>query len=261
MESKLFHITSDSHNSYNDNNNTNNYQNHNNLIRNFINNLVGEQNTVVFQQEEIGTEFLKDNCIFTKDFLTNDENDNELLEDKIDNDYICQESLNKQSLKDHLLKYYIFCCHQHCLFLNSLFFKNDDDSLSELCLGKINLIDNYFKCKYNNSQNLIYSTAMNMKYYYEYSRYEFIYVSYCLHVLIVGNRQGDIQIYDLELILSNEGELKINNNPLGIIDCNGRIVGFQVVEYNNKHSNNYLEIYVLKLNKILECYKFRRSFC
>jgi hypothetical protein len=238
-----------------------NFQNQNSLILNFINNLVGEDNSNnnTTSLQEVDKEFLKENSILTKEIISKNECNVNSLNLNINYNHICEESLNKQNLQETLLKYFIFSCHQHCIFLNSFFFKKEEDSLSNYCLGKINLIKNYLKCKYDNYQNLIYSTAMNIKYYYEYSRYEYLFISHSLRILIVGNKQGDIQIYDLELFVNNQGNLKFNDSPLVVIDCNGRLAGLKVVEYDNEYGISHLEIYVLKINKFLECYKFRRT--
>jgi len=236
-----------------------NYLNQNSLIKNFINNLLEDENNNSMFNYEVDKKFLKENSNFSNETISNKGTDLNSLSLNINYDYFSEYSLEKQNFQESLFKYFMFSCHQHSIFLNSIFMKTDEDSLAHICLGKINLIGNYFKYKYTNNQNLVYSTAMIIKNYYEYSRYEYLFISKNLRVFIVGNKQGDIQIYDLELILNNEGKIKINDSPLAIIDCNGRLAGFKVIEYENSYGLNHLEIYVLKINKNFECYKFRRN--
>jgi hypothetical protein len=236
-----------------------NIQNQNSLIKNFINNLLEDDNNNTNSHYESDKEFLIENSILTNESISNNQTDLNSQTLNINYDYFSKDSLEKQNFQETLIKYFIFSCHQHSIFLNSLFFKTEEDSLTHICLGNINLIGNYFKYKYTNYQNLVYSTAMSIKYHYEYSRYEYLFISQILRVLIVGNKQGDIQIYDLELIVNNEGKITINDSPIAIIDCNGRLAGFKVIEYENSYGLNHLEIYILKINKNLECYKFRRN--
>lgn len=159
-------------------------------------------------------------------------------------------------LTDNKIDYFILSTHKDCLFINSIYSKEEEEgtSLRQVNLGKINLVRNYLQNSITMT-NISYTDIMNMKYHFEYSRYEFIFVSKSLNVLVVGNRQGDIHFYDMEIkIYEEEGKVAIKEEPIAIIDCNYRIAGLRVVDHFNKSepTKSCCEIFILKVNRILE---------
>lgn len=136
-----------------------------------------------------------------------------------------------------------------------------EGKFEQINLGKINLVKNYLSCTLNES-NLNSYTIFNLKYVIEYSRYEFLFTSYALNILIIGNRNGDIQIYPLEIkYYFKDYKIGISEQPISIIDFNGRIAGVRVLDYINESDSqmNYCEIYVLKIDRTLECYKLKKN--
>ena len=171
------------------------------------------------------------------------------------------ESYNKLFYQNSLLKLFIFSSHKDCLYLNALVFNEQDDSLTQVNLGKINLIRNYFRNSLSNL-NVTYAEIINIKTHFEYTRYEFLFISKTLRLLIVGNRQGDIQIYEMELKLYKDGKIGIKEEPLMIFDCNNRIVGMTVIEHINhvESFNSYIDIYIMKINRKFENLRVRLKF-
>jgi hypothetical protein len=100
---------------------------------------------------------------------------------------------------------------------------------------------------------------INIKYYVEYSRYEYVLVSNALKLLILGNKQGDISIYNLEFVVSND-KLVFNHNPIVIIDMDTRLAGIrlhEVIDESNSNKN-YCYLYIITIGGTLECYKLKK---
>ena len=139
------------------------------------------------------------------------------------------------------------------IFINGFEGENSD----QVTYGKFNPLICYLSLKYSNSESFGYNTIVNIQNYIEYSRYEFIFISKCLNKLILGNKQGDIQIYNLEFSIK-DNKISFNTKPIAIIEINNRIVGIRVEDYEDDINsyNNYFLIYIVSLNGFLECYKF-----
>jgi hypothetical protein len=174
---------------------------------------------------------------------------------------INSKKLYKCYITNSLLKNFTLCCYKDCFYLNSLIYNEKEDKFEQVNLGKIDLIKNYLS--YTLSESSINSYAIfNLKYLIEYSRYEYVFTSTALNILILGNRNGDIQLYPLEIKVYKDNKIGINEQPISIIDFNGRIAGVRVLDYINENDSNmnYCEVYVLKVDRTLECYKLKKKF-
>lgn len=104
---------------------------------------------------------------------------------------------NQEVIKSTLDKYILFHTTQYCLYIwdpcEDLQIVN---KTKRNFLGKINLLKNYLKTVFF-PQNLTYSTIYESKYYVANSRYDNLFVCGKIGLLVVSNRAGDIQIYDL----------------------------------------------------------------
>jgi hypothetical protein len=174
---------------------------------------------------------------------------------KIDNDStnidteISPTNYEEMYTQNCLDKYYIICLYKDCLYVNS--FENGQTQINH---GKIELLKNYFRNLPENQRN--HRSIFNlMLYYAEYSRYEFVHISKIFRKLIVGNRQGDIQIYDLEFMVDKDNKCIINKEPLAIIECGDRICGFKIIEFEESIESAKLEIYLLTIKGEFICYK------
>jgi hypothetical protein len=156
-------------------------------------------------------------------------------------------------LKNNLNKYIIISSYKTCIFISGF----EGDNSDQVNYGKFNPLVNYLLLKYSNLESFGYNSIVNIKYYIEYSRYEFVFISKCLNKLILGNKQGDIHIFNLEFSFQNNKH-SFNTTPIAIIDINTRILGIRVEDYedNINSNNNYFLIYIVCLNGYLECYKF-----
>jgi hypothetical protein len=181
--------------------------------------------------------------------------------DCISSDFF-DESFAKQYYQNNLTNYLFICTYKDCLYLNGLYYKDNEDSLSQANLGRVDLLNNYCKYKFGETtmNNMPYGTMLTIKALSEYSRYEFIFVSDAMKVLILGNRQGDVHLYSLEIKVTNS-KMGINDVPIAIIDCMSRIAGMRIVDHLDEMNpmNNYVEIFVMKLNGLFQCFKFKYS--
>ena len=134
--------------------------------------------------------------------------------------------------------------------------QSQGNSLSQLNLGKINLLKNYLKIKLPET-GISTQMIIALKYYKDYSRYEFLFVSKALNLIIVANRAGDVQIYKMEINLYSDGKVGIDNEPIFVIDCNSRITGLRVIDHFDEfdHGKSFCEIFILKLNRTFLKYK------
>lgn len=170
--------------------------------------------------------------------------------------------------------YLYLSTYKSCLFLNSLCDSSTGPSSSSL--GKIDLISNYFCNKYHNNSELAYPDVVSVKYYIEYSRYEYIHISKALNLLIIGNRQGDVQIYDMVINVykqkkdpiiplldfeENEFIYKyiINNKPKIILDMNKRIAGMKLIDHIDHINplNNFADLFILTVVGDFEAFRIK----
>ncbi len=110
--------------------------------------------------------------------------------------------INKTYIKLSLDDYYLFYTSKNNLNLVDIS-RNKKELFSPSYLGKINLIEKFLYSKMKNfdgeTQSLNQLFFSLVYGYYDETRYEFLHYSKNLNVLVVGNRSGDIQIYDLVL--------------------------------------------------------------
>jgi hypothetical protein len=184
--------------------------------------------------------------------IRNRESENYVLSiDESNNNYISNEC--EENLMNYLeKKYFIISTYSNFLLIHQISCNKNGDKKYSVC-SKVDLLKNYLKEVMNNG-HLVSQTILNMKYHSEYSRYEFIFVSKNLNMLVVGNRSGDIQGYKLEFNKISENTFKFNNEPIFIINCESRIASVKILDVGDNNSG-YLQIFVLKINRIFESYR------
>ncbi len=164
------------------------------------------------------------------------------------NNDIPQANTNESPLKDYLL----LSTSKDCMFLYGYY--ND----KEINLGMRNLLKNYFRYTLSSS-TVAYQDILHIKLYADYTRYEYSFNSDAINCIIVGNRQGDIQVYDMEVVFYKDGKVGFNEKPLFIIDCGMRIVGMKMIDHFGGLNQGYVELFVLKLNRSFESFKIYRK--
>lgn len=243
--------------------------------------------------------------------LINSQNMNS--EDKINEDDLQKIYFNKSILKNNLEKYIVFSSFKSTLMINSFSIKaiksnpkskvqelennrssaNNNNISAEnlqrekelikfqniiLSHGKIDLLKSFLKLKFKDQQithqlkNILFS-------YISSSRYEFVYFSQLLNILIVGNRCGDFHFYKLRMNIcfkdsnqrsekddeetnlsddTNNYNLIFNDKPIFILSFTNKICGFKVLEFFEKKNNinSFIEIYFMDLEGRIESYKF-----
>jgi hypothetical protein len=135
----------------------------------------------------------------------------------------------------------------------------EGDTLKQVNYGSFSPMEFYLRLKYSQDLALTYNlgNVMNVKYYIEYSRYEYIFVSKALNMLILGNKQGDIVLYNLEFVYVDD-KLVFNSNPVAIIDMDTRLAGMRIYDLidENDSLKNRCFIYVVTVEGRFECFKF-----
>lgn len=151
-------------------------------------------------------------------------------------------------------KYYLLSSSQERLSLYEMCFENN--ILVSKPIGKIELLVNQIKEKYKDIVNLdVYSVFM-IKNMLKYSRYEFIQIAYRMKVMIIGNKNGDLQIYPLTIDIDMiNNKIGIRDKPIIILDCNERIAGIRLDE----KGDTILDIYVLTLSGMFYCYQITKT--
>ncbi len=164
----------------------------------------------------------------------------------------------KMYLSNSLQKYIYITTYKNSIYFTG--YEGTSDKITQINFSKFNPLINYIKVKYRNINNVTYATLIELKHYIEYSRYEYILVSKAMNKLILGNKQGDINIYDMGLFLK-DAKFQYNSKPIAIIDFNFRIAGLRVIDYIDKNNpeNNYFNLFIVGLNGYFECYKFKNK--
>jgi len=119
---------------------------------------------------------------------------------------IDSELLHKNYIKTNLEDYNLFYTSKNNLNLIDLSKNsyNKDLNISS-CIGKLNLIEKFLYSRFKNHQIELNNLNQNQVFYnlvygyFDCTRYEFLEISNKLNLLIVGNRAGDVQFYNLNL--------------------------------------------------------------
>ena len=159
-------------------------------------------------------------------------------------------------LKDNLIdKYYIFSTYKDIAYLNELHFVEKDDGTKEVKsfpIGKIELLRNYLLAKYQIILNLDYNIIVTLNHLISGIRYDYIFISEKLKLILIGGKNGDLQIYKM-LIEENKNENKIGIKSSSeiIINFKERIAGMKFFEIDD----NKIDVYVLSLSGTLYNYR------
>jgi hypothetical protein len=161
---------------------------------------------------------------------------------------------------EFLYKYYVNSLSRYIYistYKTKVFITSFDEDLKQINLGNFSPIDNYLRLKFSDVDNMGLNNMMSIRYYIEYSRYEYIMVSNALNKLVLGNKQGDISVYNLE-ITEKENGLVFNENPLAIIEVNTRVAGIRIHDVIDEYdySKNLFYLYIVTIEGRFECYKF-----
>lgn len=199
-----------------------------------------------------------DNQIINLLGLTNSAKTNKVILSKASNDDDAKESKlspYERFLQDNLInKYYLLSSSSERVSLYEMCFENSN--LIAKSLGKIELLVNCIKEKYKTIANLdVYSVFM-IKNMVKYSRYEFIEVVNEMKIVIFGNKNGDIQIYQLAIDIDEvNNKIGIRDQPIIIVDCHERLGGIRIEE----KGESSVDIYVLTLSGMLYCYHIAKN--
>jgi len=178
----------------------------------------------------------------------------------------------------NLENFFIFSTFKCCMFVQSIkifqkknsaknFAENFDYDYKQIEHGKINLLKNYLEKKFPGDE-ISYEMKSFIFGYLNFSRYEFIYVSNGLKLIVVGNKAGDLHVYGLDFNLNvekgeniqkeNEKFITFEKEPEFLIEFKRKIVGYKVLEYcdTNLNGNNrdFIEIYAIDCDGRMFCY-------
>ena len=146
-------------------------------------------------------------------------------------------------------KYYILTSFQNSATLNELSFadeENDNDiTIKNNRISQMNLLENFIKLKYFNMTQYNY---LMIQTFLSTSRYEYIFYTEKTHLIFLGNKNGDLHVYEMSLFSNT-----IDEEEKTIIDFGERLAGIRIKE----ESENIVDIYALTLRGTLYNYRMR----
>jgi hypothetical protein len=156
-----------------------------------------------------------------------------------------------------LTKYLYVMAYKTQIYISAV----TDKELKEVNYGSFSPIHYYLRYKYTDFDTMNLSNMMSLKYYIEYSRYEYVLISKALNKLVLGNKQGDISVYNLELIVNDDNKITFNDSPVAILDISSRLAGIRLHDTFNENdeSRNYFILYILTTDGRFESYKFMNT--
>ena len=121
---------------------------------------------------------------------------------------------------------------------------------------------NYLEKKFPGDE-VYYEMKSFMFGYLNFSRYEFIYVSNGLGLVIIGNKAGDLHVYGLEFNFNfdenceekDKEYLTFEKEPEFVIEFKRKVCGYKVLEYcDTVNDRDYIEIYAIDIDGGVFCY-------
>lgn len=156
----------------------------------------------------------------------------------------------KEYLRNSLIdKYYILTSFQNSATLNELSFtdeENDNDiTIKNNRISQMNLLENFIKLKYFNMTQYNY---LMIQTFLSTSRYEYIFYTEKTHLIFLGNKNGDLHVYEMSLFSNT-----LDEEEKTIIDFGERLAGIRIKE----ESENIVDIYALTLRGTLYNYRMK----
>ena len=183
--------------------------------------------------------------------------------DENDIDKIPYDELNdyEKYLKINLIdKYYILSSCNHCAGLYALDFKKIENSNEKkivgIPLGKIELTRIYIRDLYMGIFNLDMGMLYNINGIYQSSRYEFIFYSKNMNLILLGSKAGDLHVFEMNLYHDkNNKMIGIEDEPNALISFGSKIAGMKFLENEDEKGRKIIDVFVITLSGIFYYYK------
>ena len=169
-------------------------------------------------------------------------------------------NLYEKYIKLNLInKYYILATCNHCAGLFELDFKLDEINnkkvVKPIPLGKIELTRIYLRDLYMDQFNISFGELLKMKGIYQSCRYEFIFYSTNMNLILLGSKAGDLQIFEMNIYHDKENKLIcLEDEPNILISFGEKIAGMKFMD-NIENGRKVINIFVLTLSGIFYYYK------
>ena len=178
-------------------------------------------------------------------------------------DKIPYDELNdyEKYLKINLIdKYYILSSCNHCAGLYALDFKKIENSNEKkivgIPLGKIELTRIYIRDLYMGIFNLDMGMLYNINGIYQSSRYEFIFYSKNMNLILLGSKAGDLHVFEMNLYHDkNNKMIGIEDEPNALISFGSKIAGMKFLENEDEKGRKIIDVFVITLSGIFYYYK------
>ena len=164
-------------------------------------------------------------------------------------------------LKINLIdKYYILSTCNHCAGLYQLDFKKientDKKKIVGIPLGKIELTRIFIRDLYMETFHLDYGMMYNINGIYQSSRYEFIFYSKNMNLILLGSKAGDLHVFEMNLYHDKESKLiGIEDEPNALISFGSKIAGMKFIENENDKDRKVIDVFAITLSGIFYYYK------
>ena len=156
-------------------------------------------------------------------------------------------------------KYYILSTCNHSAGLFKLDFKIDETNnkkvIQGIPLGKIELSRIYLRDLYMDQLNINFGDLLIMKGIYQSSRYEFVFYSKNMNLILLGSKAGDLQIFEMNIYYDKtKKQVCLEDEPNALIYFGEKIAGMKFID-NIENGRKIIEIFVLTLSGMFYYYK------
>ena len=164
-------------------------------------------------------------------------------------------------LKINLIdKYYILSTCNHCVGLYQLDFKKientDKKKIVGIPLGKIELTRIFIRDLYMETFHLDYGMMYNINGIYQSSRYEFIFYSKNMNLILFGSKAGDLHVFEMNIYHDKQNKLiGIEDEPNVLISFGSKIAGMKFLENEDEKGRKIIDIFVITLSGVFYYYK------
>ena len=164
-------------------------------------------------------------------------------------------------LKINLIdKYYILSSTNHSAGLYKLDFKQIDDSHKKkvvaIPLGKIELTRIYIRDLYMENFNIDYGMMYNINSIYQSSRYEFIFYSKNMNLILFGSKAGDLHVFEMNIYHDKKNKMiGIEDEPNILISFGSKIAGMKFLENEDENGRKIIDVFVITLAGVFYYYK------
>ena len=189
--------------------------------------------------------------------------DNPSTYDENEFDKISYDELDdyEKYLKINLIdKYYILSSTNHRAGLYKLDFKHFDDSNKKkvvaIPLGKIELTRIYIRDLYMENFNIDYGMMYNINSIYQSSRYEFIFYSKNMNLILFGSKAGDLHVFEMNIYHDKKNKMiGIEDEPNILISFGSKIAGMKFLENEDENGRKIIDVFVITLAGVFYYYK------